>query len=356
MSTTSLYHPISRPLNLRDMLGCLTPSNHIDSEPEYRKNIVGHNSSAERTSQGNSITIRPSTPSTKMIAKLSLSQSEEPLILSPPLSPYQRLSELHTRPPIVVDEQLFLSTTASQFKIENFKDYKMTIEPWKKLDSSYKSAHMKFISQYQMVLSKVPYDQDKKFVPRRFKRKVEPTVLDAESDSSTERVRTRRAPKPSYYKTDLDLDAALAAATPKKRRRNPSPNSPSLPQQQQMLIDETIPDLSPDANATLPANNPKCLKIEWKGQPMDLSQDPNIDKLHPAEVLLASILRLPALVYLDSKRRLFHEKAQRVKIGKQFRRTDAQKACRIDVNKASRLFAAFEKVGWLDDEHFTKYK
>lgn len=36
-------------------------------------------------------------------------------------------------------------------------------------------------------------------------------------------------------------------------------------------------------------------------------------------------------------------------------RTDAQKACRIDVNKASRLFAAFEKVGWLQDKHFEKY-
>ena len=49
-------------------------------------------------------------------------------------------------------------------------------------------------------------------------------------------------------------------------------------------------------------------------------------------------------VYLDSKRRLFYEKVSRLRQGKGFRRTDAQKACRIDVNKASRLFAAFEKL------------
>ena len=34
--------------------------------------------------------------------------------------------------------------------------------------------------------------------------------------------------------------------------------------------------------------------------------------------------------------------------GKDFRKTDAQKACRVDVNKASRLHTAYEKVGWFD--------
>ena len=125
-----------------------------------------------------------------------------------------------------------------------------------------------------------------------------------------------------------------------------------------MLIDESIPDYSPDAHSTLPPNNSKCLKIEWKGQPMDLSHDPNLSKypnLHPAEIVLASILRLPIAVYMDSKRRFFFEKVNKIKLGKGFRRTDAQKACRIDVNKASRLYAAFEKVGWLEDDLFEKY-
>ncbi|CAB4255325.1 similar to Saccharomyces cerevisiae YAL034C FUN19 Non-essential protein of unknown function [Maudiozyma barnettii] len=115
-----------------------------------------------------------------------------------------------------------------------------------------------------------------------------------------------------------------------------------------------LKDYSPPLSS-IPNDNLKALKIEWKGSPMDLSRDPLKDHLHPAELVLAQILRLPCDLYLDSKRRLFLEKVYRLKKGMQFRRTDAQKACRIDVNKASRLFAAFEKVGWLKDSNFTKY-
>ncbi|ODV61246.1 SWIRM domain-containing protein ASCRUDRAFT_34499, partial [Ascoidea rubescens DSM 1968] len=116
---------------------------------------------------------------------------------------------------------------------------------------------------------------------------------------------------------------------------------------------ESVPDFCPSLS-TLP-NNSKCLKTEWKGQPMNIDNDPLINKLHPAEVVLASILRLPCNLYLDSKRRLFAEKVCRLKKGLLFRRTDAQKACRIDVNKASRLFAAYEKIGWLEDSNFKQY-
>lgn len=115
-----------------------------------------------------------------------------------------------------------------------------------------------------------------------------------------------------------------------------------------------LPDYSPPLS-TLPTDSNKSLKIEWKGSPMDLSTDPLRNELHPAELVLAQTLRLPCDLYLDSKRRLFLEKVYRLKKGLPFRRTDAQKACRIDVNKASRLFQAFEKVGWLQDSNFTKY-
>ena len=117
---------------------------------------------------------------------------------------------------------------------------------------------------------------------------------------------------------------------------------------------EKLPDYAP-STSTLPPNNVKCLKVEWKGSPMDLSGDPLRDRLHPAELVLAQVLRLPCDLYLDSKRRLFLEKVCRMKKGLTFRRTDAQKACRIDVNKASRLYAAFEKVGWLADANFTSF-
>lgn len=117
---------------------------------------------------------------------------------------------------------------------------------------------------------------------------------------------------------------------------------------------EKLPDYSPSVN-TLPNNNVKCLKIEWRGSPMNLSYDPLKNCLHPSELILAQILRLPCDLYLDSKRRFFLEKVCRLRKGLPFRRTDAQKACRIDVNKASRLFAAFEKVGWLNDKNFSKF-
>ncbi|CEP64842.1 uncharacterized protein LALA0_S14e00518g [Lachancea lanzarotensis] len=116
---------------------------------------------------------------------------------------------------------------------------------------------------------------------------------------------------------------------------------------------ERLPDYSPPISL-LPNNN-KCLKVEWKGSSMDLSDDLLKDHLHPAELQLAQILRLPCDLYLDSKRRLFLEKMHRLKQGLPFRRTDAQKACRIDVNKASRLFAAYEKIGWLQDDKFEKF-
>ncbi|CAG97894.1 uncharacterized protein KLLA0_F02365g [Kluyveromyces lactis] len=117
---------------------------------------------------------------------------------------------------------------------------------------------------------------------------------------------------------------------------------------------EKLPDYSPSLD-TLPPNNNKCLKVDWKGSSMDLSHDPLRNKLHPAELVLAQILRLPCDLYLDSKRRFFIEKVHRLKQGMPFRRTDAQKACRIDVNKASRLFAAYEKIGWLQDSHFKRF-
>ncbi|GMF27018.1 unnamed protein product [[Candida] boidinii] len=148
----------------------------------------------------------------------------------------------------------------------------------------------------------------------------------------------------------------IEPSTPRKRKPTVKRvDSPSVgsPAPTYNFNYENIPDFSPSLD-TLP-NNSKCLKTEWKGQPMNLSSDPLCDKLHPAEITLASILRLPCNVYLDSKRRLFQEKVNRLKRGLPFRRTDAQKACKIDVNKASRLYASFEKVGWLKDHHFTSY-
>lgn len=107
-----------------------------------------------------------------------------------------------------------------------------------------------------------------------------------------------------------------------------------------------LPDYCPPLSS-LPSK-PNSLKVDWKGAPIDLRHDVHASLLHPDELLLAGNLRLDCATYLTSKRRIFIKRRECLQIGKEFRKTDAQQACKIDVNKASKLWAVFEKVGWLD--------
>lgn len=115
----------------------------------------------------------------------------------------------------------------------------------------------------------------------------------------------------------------------------------------------SVPDYCPPLSSLPPKHN--SLKVDWKGAPVDLKSDPDYDLLHPDEVLLASNLRLDCATYLTSKRRIFVRRLECLKIGKEFRKTDSQQACKIDVNKASKLWQAFEKVGWLHADWVKKY-
>ncbi|GEQ72135.1 hypothetical protein JCM33374_g5821 [Metschnikowia sp. JCM 33374] len=339
-----LYQPISRTFGQRD--GCLTPINTQDDKHSGRSGL---------NQQGKSNSFPASSSALKSTHD----------ILSPPLSPYQRESSSHDATddiPAAYDTEHYLASDHS-FKIENFRSYSMTVNPWSKLDSQYKQRQLDFLSQYSFETPRIVYSHSVRSSDRkveRRKREAQPTSSDSDSDS-LDRVRTRKTSKenksPENVSAVDDRTAEPSQPPQKKRkvRKEPSYAGSPLAAQQAALIDESIPDYSPDANSTLPKGNSRALKIEWKGQPMDLRADPNLDKLHPAEVILASTLRLRCNVYLDSKRRFFNEKVNRLRNGMPFRRTDAQKACRIDVNKASRLFAAFEKAGWLNDKHFKEY-
>ncbi|KAF3041553.1 hypothetical protein E8E12_007445 [Didymella heteroderae] len=114
-----------------------------------------------------------------------------------------------------------------------------------------------------------------------------------------------------------------------------------------------IPDYSPPLTTLI--GHEKKLKAEWKGNKLDLSYDPDRHLLHEAELELASTLRLSCATYLCSKRRVFQARINALKINKEFRRTDAQQACKIDVNKASKLWQAYDKVGWFDASYFRQY-
>lgn len=115
----------------------------------------------------------------------------------------------------------------------------------------------------------------------------------------------------------------------------------------------SIPDFSPPIS-TLP-DGKYSLKTDWKGQPLDLSNDPDRDNLHPDELRLASTLRLQCAAYLHSKRNIFKARLEKLRMGKEFRKTDAQQACSIDVNKASKLWTAYDKVGWFNPQYMASH-
>ncbi|PHH60172.1 hypothetical protein CDD81_2058 [Ophiocordyceps australis] len=127
--------------------------------------------------------------------------------------------------------------------------------------------------------------------------------------------------------------------TPEPSRRGQAPN-------REDKNFDALPDYCPPLDS-LP-DRPNCLKTEWRGNPIDLTNDPYLHLLHHDEVPLAANLRLDCATYLTSKRRIFERRLQCLRTGKEFRKTDAQQACKIDVNKASKLWTAFEKVGWLN--------
>lgn len=106
----------------------------------------------------------------------------------------------------------------------------------------------------------------------------------------------------------------------------------------------SIPDYCPALSSLIGCGN---LEIDWNYRPRDLDNDPHASLLHPVELRLAEILRLDCATYLTSKRRIFQRRLECFRVGKKFLKTDAQRACKIDVNKTSRLWIAFRKVGWL---------
>lgn len=157
------------------------------------------------------------------------------------------------------------------------------------------------------------------------------------------RIRVKRTPKSTPKQHALDsFDSPPSASKPRALGTN---------------RDDTdfhaLKDFSPPLDTL--GGNAKALKADWKGQMLDLSNDPDRHLLSPAELNLASTLRLSCATYLCSKRRIFEARVRALGVGKEFRKTDAQQACKIDVNKASKLWTAYERVGWFKPEYFQQY-
>ncbi|KAL6720107.1 hypothetical protein ACLMJK_002028 [Lecanora helva] len=157
--------------------------------------------------------------------------------------------------------------------------------------------------------------------------------------------RIKRTPKSSPMTKLMGFPAKGRSETPDR----------ALGAKREDIDYNALPDFAP-ATSTLPSGNPKVLKADWPSNNiLNLSNDPDRHMLHEAELNLAGTLRLSCATYLCSKRRIFEARVNALKIGKEFRKTDAQQACKIDVNKASKLWTAFDKVGWFDTDYFQQY-
>ncbi|KAI7870342.1 Homeodomain-like protein [Spinellus fusiger] len=93
-------------------------------------------------------------------------------------------------------------------------------------------------------------------------------------------------------------------------------------------------------------NTSSPIRVTWKGSHLKISHLPFYERLHSGEVHIASTLRLTPEQFLRCKRTLILAAYQRAKSGLQLRKSDAQKLCRIDVNKTSTLWSVFHQLGW----------
>jgi len=160
--------------------------------------------------------------------------------------------------------------------------------------------------------------------------------------------RVRRAPRPppvniAAITHAVEHQQAIQPVKKAERRK------PSTTAQDDDISFAHMFDYSPPLS-TLDGSG-KSLKVEWHGGPLDLSNDPHRQILHPDELKAASTLRLTCAQYLSTKRRLFAARLECLRDGRAFNKTAAQQACKIDVNKASKLWVAYDKIGWLDPRH-----
>ncbi|RIB24729.1 hypothetical protein C2G38_622612 [Gigaspora rosea] len=88
-------------------------------------------------------------------------------------------------------------------------------------------------------------------------------------------------------------------------------------------------------------------EITWKGQPLSIAHLPHYDALHPTEAHVVSVLRLTPVQYLTGKHTLVSAAQRYSQRALPFRKSDAQKLLRIDVNKASKLWEFFQQVKWI---------
>ncbi|KAJ2719717.1 hypothetical protein GGI07_005041 [Coemansia sp. Benny D115] len=176
-------------------------------------------------------------------------------------------------------------------------------------------------------------------VPRRAERRsaaLEPPLL-----------LSPRAP-PSLHSAHQAIDSppsSSAASESASRTASKSPTPPPGPASPSTGIKQFVKDEQSRSIFELKPNATSC-SVKWaKAAPMDVSSFPLVEHLAPAERDCCSILRLYPEQYLTIKQALVH--AGRTRMPGTFKKRDAQKLCRVDVNKTSKVFEWFCKLGWI---------
>ncbi|KAJ2783001.1 hypothetical protein GGI15_002731 [Coemansia interrupta] len=113
-------------------------------------------------------------------------------------------------------------------------------------------------------------------------------------------------------------------------------NIPSYERNGQVLVDDVSVITPPAARST----------VKWtKAEPIDISDRPLADKLAAAERHCCSVLRILPEQYIAIKQTLLRE--GKARIPGTFKKRDAQRLCRIDVNKTSKIYEWYVTIGWL---------
>ncbi|KAI1437889.1 SWIRM domain-containing protein [Xylaria sp. CBS 124048] len=266
-------------------------------------------------------------------------------------------------PPEKEDYELALS-----FRSQVMKLYQRDPKTWLKRERAYLIADRQAQARnrqfkLQPILPAKPQPirkEAQRAKPTRTPRVTKPTTTrqapakQAHISPSTRPRPIRAGPGPSTTSTAPGIPSGLSKAVVRGPSSTPDP-SPRRTTQTRIDDDfNSVPDYCPPKES-LARKNFNSLKMDFKTAANDLTNDPNRDLLHPEELVLASNLRLSCAVYLTSKRRIFVKRLECLRHPKEFRKTDAQQACNIDVNKASKLWTAFDMVGWLDPSWVAPY-
>ncbi|KAF7560455.1 hypothetical protein G7046_g3683 [Stylonectria norvegica] len=301
-----------------------------------------------------STTEAPITPPAQVIKDPVLYPVEEGAPSSPPQPPLFAPAEIeiHRR---IVDNHVRARSTSyfSHISPPRREEYEMTLhfrsqvmklyakdpKEWLRRERALLGADQRAGAQRRYVLPATPRNKHIAAKPARSQR----TDRVSKPQAAPRPIRTHPGGTPGPTKPAV----ARVSVQPEPARRVVAPN-------REDKDFKALPNYCPPLDS-LPTHRSNSLKMDWKGQAIDLGDDPHVALLHPDEVTLASNLRLDCATYLTTKRRIFERRLNCLRTGKEFRKTDAQQACNIDVNKASKLWTAFDKVGWLDAEWVRKY-